>query len=149
MQTLAAIYRFLQLLAHSGHHMARGCCFLHDHPFLGDLYKAYDAAFDLLCERMVGCGDIKDAKARLALDAKAAGYLAKADTEELDEAEDYYNLLLEMEKEICTKIAALSKDKLSQGTMNLLAQLADESEQRQYKLGRILLDADDSKEAKE
>lgn len=143
MQTLASIYRFLQLFAHAGHHLAKGCTFNQDHAFFGELYGAYEEAFDEVVERLIGTGKLKSVKDRIALDTKASAILAKTDSEELTCAEDYFEILLEMETEICGKIEKLIEGKLSQGTINLLAQLADDSEKRQYKLAQRLADDED------
>jgi DNA-binding ferritin-like protein len=134
MQTLASIYRFLQLFAHAGHHLASGCTFNQDHAFFGELYAAYGEAFDEIVERLIGMGKLSGVKDRIALDTKASAILAKTDSEELMCSEDCFEILLEMEQEICGKIEKLIEGKLSQGTINLLAQLADDSEKRQYKL---------------
>lgn len=147
MQTLASIYRFLQLFAHAGHHLTSGCTFNQDHAFFAELYAAYEEAFDDIVERLIGTGKLSGVKDRLDLDAKAAGILAKTDSEELTCAEDWFEILLEMEQEICGKIEKLAGGKVSQGTLNLLAQLADDSEKRQYKLAqRIGSDEDDASE---
>lgn len=147
MTALASIYRFLQLFAHAAHNLTAGCSFMQDHEFFGSLYGTYEEAYDSLVERLVGLGKLEGAKDRLAIDAKAAAILAKVDTEELDEAEDWYDILLEMEKEICAKIEKLAEGKVSQGTLNLLAQLADDSEVRQYKISQRIKPCDDSDEA--
>lgn len=150
MQTLASIYRFLQLFAHAGHHLAKGCTFNQDHAFFGELYAAYGEAFDEVVERLIGTGKLKSVKDRIALDTKASAILAKTDSEELTCAEDYFELLLEMETEICGKIEKLCEGKLSQGTLNLLAQLADDSEKRQYKLAQRVAEKEgDSEEGED
>lgn len=150
MQTLASIYRFLQLFAHAGHHLASGCTFNQDHAFFGELYGAYESAFDDLVERLVGLGKLTSVKDRIAIDTKASSILAKTDSEELTCSEDYFEILLEMEQEICGKIEKLAEGKVSQGTLNLLAQLADDSEKRQYKLTqRIAEDEGEEEETSE
>lgn len=148
MHNLAAIYRCLQLFAHAGHNLTSGCTFLQDHEFLGDLYGAYEKAFDSLVERLIGLGKLVSVDDRLELDTKATEILSKTDTTELECAEDWFETILEMEQEICAKIEKLAGTKVSQGTLNLLAALADESEMRQYKLAqRIGSDEDESTEA--
>ena len=147
MHTLASLFRFLQQFAHVAHHMTFGCTFFDDHKFLGKLYGEYEEAFDSVVERMVGLGKIKSVADRLKIDAKAAGILAKTDASEFTCAEDWFETLLDLEKELCREIEKLASGKVSQGTLNLLAQLADDSEQRQYKLGqRVEPDTDDAEE---
>jgi DNA-binding ferritin-like protein len=147
MHQLASIFRFLQLFAHAGHHMTSGCSFFADHKFLGSLYGEYEEAFDSTVERLIGLGQLKSVADRLSIDAKAASILSKTDSEELACPEDWFEILLEMEQEVCAKIAKLIDGKASQGTINLLAQFADDSEQRQYKLAqRVKPDEDDAEE---
>lgn len=147
MLQLASLLRFLQLFAHAAHHLSHGCTFFEDHKFLGKLYGEYEEAFDSLVERLIGLGQLDGVKDRLSIDAKAAAILAKTESEALTENEDWFELLLEMEQEFCGKIDKLAGGKISQGTLNLLAGLADASEQRQYKLGqRVKPDEDDADE---
>ena len=136
MTQLASLLRFLQLFAHAAHHLAHGCSFFEDHKFLGKLYGEYEEAFDSLVERLIGLGELEGVKDRLAIDSKAASILSKTESETLADPEDWFELLLEMEQELCGKIDKLAEGKISQGTLNLLAGLADASEQRQYKIGQ-------------
>jgi DNA-binding ferritin-like protein len=149
MQNLAAIYRFLQLFAHAGHNLTSGCTFNQDHAFFAKLYPAYEEAFDLLVERLIGTDKLSSVKDRLAIDAKAASILAKTDCEELQCPEDWFEIVLEMEQAACEKIETLLEQKFSQGTINLLAQLADDSEMRQYKLKQRLKPDEDEKSENE
>lgn len=147
MHSLATYLRYLQLLAHSGHHLTNGCTFFQDHSFLGELYAAYEEAFDDVTERMIGLGELVSVEDRMALDSDATGILGGVKVSDLTCAEDWFELLLEGEDNLCSQIEKLAKGKVSQGTLNLLAQLADDSEKRQYKLGqRITPDEDDAAE---
>jgi hypothetical protein len=138
MHNLAAIFRFLQFFSHAAHNMTNGCTFFADHKFLQKLYGQYEEAFDATVERLIGLGEIKTAEERLEIDAKAASILAKADTEDLECAEDWFEVLQDMEVELCKAIEKLAKGKISQGTLNLIAQFADDSEVRQYRIGQRL-----------
>lgn len=149
MTALATLYRFLHLLAHAGHNLVNGCTFSQDHEFLSELYGAYDSAFDSIVERMIGLGKIVTAEERLALDNAAAIRLGEVDTTDLSCNEDWFEVLLEGEKELCAAIEKLAGGKVSQGTLNLIAGLADESEARQYKLARRLLEDKEDDEATE
>ena len=131
MKQLATHFRYLQLLAHNGHNEAKGLTFFADHAFLGDLYPAYEEAYDALIERLIGSGERIDLAA---IQAEAAGKLeAEKDTEA------YLVALLDGEAEACAQIEKLAKSDITQGTLNLLAGLADDSEQRSYKLRQRLL----------
>ena len=131
MKTLVTHFRYLQLLAHNGHNEAKGATFFADHAFLGDLYPAYEEAYDALIERLIGSGEKLDLAA---IAAEAAG---KLEGEKNTEA--YLVAILDGEREVQKQIETLAKGDVTQGTLNLLAGLADESEVRAYKLRQRLL----------
>lgn len=129
---LAALFRFLQLYAHAAHNLCKGESFFADHGYLGELYGTYEGIYDGLVERLLGLGanpsipEITDAAAQM--------FAAAGVTEDQDAAfavlnanEDKARKLVEL---------AFSDRALGQGTLNLLADLADKSEARSYQLGR-------------
>jgi DNA-binding ferritin-like protein len=150
MHNLAAIFRFLQLFAHAAHNLTNGCTFFADHKFLQKLYAEYEDAFDATVERLIGIGEIKTANERIEIDCKATSILEKADAENLDCAEEWFEVLQDMEIELCKAIEKLAKSsKISQGTLNLIAQFADDSEVRQYRIGQRLKEMPKSDEKDE
>ena len=56
MDTIATQLRALQFLSHRAHNMVKGPTFFEDHEFLGEIYPAYEAAFDSVIERIIGTG---------------------------------------------------------------------------------------------
>ena len=125
---LAALFRFLQLYAHATHNTAKGPTFFADHEFLGELYPTYEAAYDALVERIIGLTGAANIQE---ITAAAAALFAGADVSAI------WATLLEGERKVCelVELAAIS-DELSQGTINLLVGLADQSEARAYKLAQ-------------
>ena len=150
MEELAIQFRHLQFLAHNAHNETGGASFFSDHEFFGALYPDYEQAYDALIERMLGLGEKFDIVG-----------IHKAAVEKLEaepNPEGYLMALLDGETELCKQIEAMcgheegteeesgeddgdayASKHPSQGTMNLLAGLADASEQRQYKLRQRLL----------
>lgn len=131
MNNLASLVRTMQFFAHHSHNMIKGQTFFEDHEFLGDLYKSYEDIYDNIVERMIGLGQGFDVIKILndsitLLSSKTLG-------------NDYFAQLLAMEKSLCTAIEIyLVENKCSEGTKNLLADICDKSEVRQYKLwGRV------------
>ena len=120
LQPIATLLLALKLYAHRAHHLTKGSTFFSDHETLGAFYSAYDSAYDSIAERIVGLGQPVDLSA-VAKDAAARSAISVANP---------FATLLSLEKELCTALTL----KASIGTMNLLAQLADDSEVRQYKL---------------
>lgn len=131
---LAALFRFLQLYAHAAHNLARGEAFFADHSFLGELYGTYEDIYDSLVERLIGLGqnpsisDITEAAAQM---FAAAGVPSDQQTAfvVLDSNEDKIQKMVEL---------AFADRSISQGTLNLLAQIADDSEHRCYKMKQRL-----------
>ena len=131
MKDLATLYRAAQFYAHAAHNLASGPTFFEDHEYLGELYGAYESAYDDLIERMIGLGVNVDISA---VNKAAVNSAFHHEAESTDECFAY---LLDMEDEICDQIKVLVP-KSTDGTQNLLQGLADDSEKRQYKLGQRL-----------
>jgi len=131
MKQIAVTLRGLQLFAHNAHNLAKGKTFLEDHEFFGELYAAYEAAYDDVVERMIGLGGDQD------LNAITAEACDMATSATFSNNEQAFNVLLVTEKELCDQIKK-ERPKQSDGTQNLLQDIADKSEMRQYKLKRRL-----------
>ena len=124
MHTLATLYLAARIYAHRAHNLVCGPSFFADHAFLGELYDIYDDAYDALVERMLGLGQAVE-PIKL---TEAAIKMVQADP-----CRNFFSRLLEYEKKIRTEIKLLAPS-TSDGTQNLLQGLADESEQRTYKM---------------
>jgi DNA-binding ferritin-like protein len=131
MNEIALILRSLQLAAHNFHNLANGEGFFSDHEFLGSLYGEYEAAYDSIVERILGLGQSINL---VGLQSDAAEMLAEMG------ADNPWQTLLDGEKKLCKELDAASAPQggVSPGTANLLAQLYDDSEVRQYKLQQRL-----------
>ncbi len=132
MKTTATLLRGLQFYAHNAHNLAKGEYFFADHEFLGDLYEEYEGNYDSVVERMIGT----DGTAPLAEINKTACSMVEG--KKADDCELAFKTILATEKDLCRQIAVDSKG-ASIGTQNLLADLADKSEMRQYKIGRRIM----------
>jgi DNA-binding ferritin-like protein len=137
MQELATQLRCLQLSAHNAHNLVSGPSFFADHEYLGELYPVYEEGYDSVVERLIGLGVPPDV---IRLQGDAAGRIrAVAGTEEA------FQGLLEMERDLCAHVEELighgrdsAGNRLTQGSINLIAGLADESERRQYRIQQRL-----------
>jgi DNA-binding ferritin-like protein len=132
MNQIATIYRSAQFYAHMAHNIAKGQTFFQDHEFLGELYSAYESAYDSIIERMIGLGQNPDISG---ITMDAATMISDHDSNQ--STQTCLSYLLSTEKSICAAIKE-QVSKSSVGTQNLLQGLADESEMRQYKLGQRL-----------
>lgn len=130
MHNLAILFRAAQLTAHEKHNTVTGPSFFEDHEYLGDLYGTYESAYDAVIERMIGLNE----NPKISDGNITAADLAKwfCDLEPIDK---WPKIFLEIETRIQKEIDACCV-KSSSGTMNFLQGLADESEQRVYKLAQ-------------
>jgi DNA-binding ferritin-like protein len=130
MHNLATLFRAAQLTAHEKHNTVQGPTFFEDHEYLGDLYGTYESAYDSVIERMIGLGETP----KISEGNIQAADLAKwfCDLEPIDK---WPNIFLEIETRVQKEVDSCCKGS-SSGTLNFLQGLADESEQRVYKLGQ-------------
>ena len=130
--SLEILLRAAQFYAHNAHNLACGATFYQDHAALGDLYSAYEDAYDSVIERMIGSGNIPDLNA---IQSAAAAYIATLPA--ITDGAMAFAVLLNIEAGI-QSLCLSETPQASLGTQNLLAQLADDSEMRSYKIGQRL-----------
>ena len=122
----------LRLFAHRAHHDTQGDTFFSDHKEFGKFYEAYDGEYDSVVERMLGLGDKVDlAKLNSTGAEKASVHPNEHDPKKL------FAILMSGEKALCTLCTSAMKS-ASEGTKNLLAQICDNSEQRQFLMKKRL-----------
>ena len=129
MDKLAQTFRTAQLVSHNFHNLTKGMAFFADHEFFGELYPAYEAAYDSIVERDIGLGEDIDL---CAINAGAGNACGKYDGSDMA-ADEMCAVLLGLERQIQSECAEFAKG-ASLGTNNLLADLADKSEMCVYKL---------------
>lgn len=123
----------LRLFAHRAHHDTQGETFFSDHKQFGKFYETYDREYDSVVERMIGLGS----KCDLAKLNENGAKLAAVHPNEHD-PKKLYTILLSGEKALC-RCCTECMDKASEGTKNLLAQICDNSEQRQFLMKKRLM----------
>lgn len=132
MQELASQLRAMQLYAHACHNVVSGPHFLDYHDFFGELYPAYEKDYDSVVERGIGLGMFSNVTQ---ITAQAAQLFAK-ENYSLQEAQYMFHTLLKMERAVCTMVKDYYS-KSTPGTQQLLGNIADMSEVRQYKLRQL------------
>lgn len=130
MHNLATLFRAAQLTAHDKHNTVYGATFFEDHEYLGGLYGTYESAYDSVIERIIGLGEKPDISGGNIQAADLAKWLC-----DLEDNDNWPRIFLEIESRIQKEVDACCKG-ASSGTLNFLQGLADESEQRVYKLGQ-------------
>ena len=128
MDKIAILLRMAQLFAHNAHNLISGPSFFADHAFLGDLYPAYEDAYDAVVERMIGLGHSPDL---IGIQEQAVKMLCAKSPEV--KAPDVFKQIGNMEMSLRAQIDK-EIPQCSEGSKQFLGGLADESEQRQYKL---------------
>lgn len=138
MKELAILLRAINLYAHSAHNLCGRVPFFQDHEFFLELYEAADDAYDDVIERMIGLYG-EDSVPSLPEQLEALHQLMSSLPEKgVKENAIYFQILLEKQKLVCSKIEELCKSGLPQGTIQMLGNIADKSEVFQYKIQRRL-----------
>ena len=129
---LSVIARSAQLTAHNFHNTNTGPTWASDHAFFADLYSTYEGIYDDLIERLIGTGSPPDL---IKVQQFAVQRLKKVPIS----VEEMFSTIAMIEEEIREVIEdAAESNELSQGVLNLLAGIADESEKRSYKVQQRL-----------
>lgn len=127
MNELASVLRFMQLYAHGLHNLCKGNTFFQDHLFFGELYPAYEAHYDDVVERMIGTGEKVDILEITKSACEELGYY------KMDDVQYGIDTILQYEQSICNYIERLCEQS-SEGTSQMLGDIANASEMRQYKM---------------
>jgi DNA-binding ferritin-like protein len=133
-EILATYLRFMQLVVHGFHNVVTGPTFLEIHDFFGELYPAYEKDYDSVIERMMGLGQSVDFKQI----TKDAAYLF-CEKFGATKPKEMLEQLLDCEKMLCELVAKADVG-ASKGTQQLITEIANQSEMRQYKIGQIIKD---------
>jgi DNA-binding ferritin-like protein len=124
---LAKVFRAAQIVAHDAHNNIRGPSFFADHEFLGDVYGAYETAYDSLVERYIGLtGQPVDG---ISLAREALELAPDSDVQGI------WDTLSMFERTICKVCYTFCEQEgVSEGTKQLVGELCNQAEMRQYKL---------------
>ena len=124
---LAKVFRAAQIVAHDAHNNISGPSFFADHEFLGELYGNYEDAYDSLVERYIGLTGRSVDGVSLAKDA-----LELAPDSQV---QAIWDILSMFERTVCKVCYAFcEKEGVSEGTKQLVGELCNQAEMRQYKL---------------
>lgn len=129
---LAVICRSAQMMAHNFHNLCSGETFFSDHSFMGDLYGTYEEIYDGLIERLIGTGVPPDL-------VKVQQFAIQRLSQVPGDTDAMFQQVQSVEEEIRQVIEeAAASNQLSQGVLNTLAGIADDSEVRSYKIKQRL-----------
>lgn len=128
MLELISSFRALQMVAHHAHHLVKGPSFFEDHSFFGKLYNKADEYYDNVAERFIGLG--------FESHFNLGEILAKVAEKSVVDADHYKNVLnlINGIDEVINDMTASGL--LSEGTVQLLGDIADNLEVYKYKINR-------------
>jgi DNA-binding ferritin-like protein len=125
--------RAMQLFAHSAHNLVAHVPFFQDHEFFGDAYSAHEKDYDDVAERNIGLyGEMDLALAPLL--AAVSAKLQSAPSVGVKENSVFFQYQLQLEMELCKLVAQIIASGCSEGTKQLLGDICNASESRQYKI---------------
>lgn len=131
MNEISTHLRLMYLFLHNMHNLVSRISFFADHEYLSDAYEEILDSYDGVIERMIG----KNMNPDLVMIQVAAVEKLKALPKATKDNTEAFNIILSLEKELCMLIEKYAvEQKPSQGCLNLIAGIADQSEVRQYKL---------------
>jgi DNA-binding ferritin-like protein len=136
MEQLKKLYHYIrcmQIYYQHCHNVVAHNSFLPDHSLFGDFYDAMDIAYDNIKERCIGLHGPEYVNALEEL--KDCYVSLQKYPMQSKENKEFFKAALDLEQQLNQMLNILIKaEETSEGTRNLLAQLADDSEARQYKI---------------
>ena len=125
--------RAMHLFAHNAHNFVARAPFHSDHAFFGETYEAMSDAYDSVIERIIGLMGEEAVKPQTLL-LEVNEKLKMAPSTGVKENKVFYQFQLMLEQELCKKVSMTIAAGVSPGTEQLLGNLCDFSEMRQYKI---------------
>lgn len=129
--------RALQLYAHAAHNLAKHAVFFQDHEFLSEIYNTAEEDYDSVVERMIGIMGPESLDLKQ-ITMTAASKMAQMPLDVKNNAE-VLSAILSEEIYVCSHIENFVRSgNLTVGFEQLLGDIANKSEMRQYKLKQRL-----------
>lgn len=133
MRDILVHLRTMQMFAQTAHQLVARGPFHSDHAFFGDAYEAAADAYDSVAERIIGLMGEEALKPQTIL-LEVNEKLKMAPSTGVKENKLFYQFQLMMEQELCKKVSMAIAAGVSPGTEQMLGDLCDKSEVRQYKI---------------
>jgi DNA-binding ferritin-like protein len=132
LDTIAVQFRYLQLYAHIAHNISHGSTFYQDHDVFGDLYGKYEEEYDMVVEHMIGLGvdfclfEVTDRVNTVLQENKPDDVFNELFFQNILSGE----LLIQGLVKECND----HQQDYTVGTINMLAQMSEDSENRCYRI---------------
>lgn len=141
MISLLVHLRTMQLYNHQAHNLSSGPSFFADHGAFGDFYGEHESAYDSVAERLIGLAGPNSFNVSSVINgvAEKIGKLSFGSNEQM------FAVSLKLEQELCSIIDKYISAKaiaqgiaMTEGTRQMLGDLCDKAEVRQYKIKQRL-----------
>lgn len=133
---IAAILRGGQIYAQHAHNRVCGTPFHSDHAFFGDVYGQYANDYDAIVERMIGLGESVNG---MDVAKKGLQLVSNFPSDCGRDNRGFYEALTFLEAELCNDCEECVKSgEYSEGTNQLIGDICNRAEMRQYKLRQRL-----------
>lgn len=135
LKEIATHLRTMDLYYHTAHNLVKGTVFYQDHEALSEYYEQVSCDYDSVIERAITLEGDKaaDIKSQLKSIYEKTKSLPCYDVKE---NKDYFVKGMELEKQLCSMIDSYIKAGCSAGTEQLVGDIANKSEIRQYLISR-------------
>ena len=133
MRDILVLLRAMHLYSQTAHHLVARSPFHSDHAFFGEVYEAMSDAYDGVAERIIGLLGEETLKPQTLL-LEVNEKLKMSPSIGVKENKVFYEFQLALEKELCQKITITIQAGATPGVEQLIGELANQSEIRQYKI---------------
>lgn len=134
MNELLVHLRAMQLFTHNAHNMCARLAFFQDHEFFGETYKSIENSYDDVIERIIGLTSEDSVLSLQDIISRVDIKLKNAPSKSVKENLTFYTFLLEMETQLYVIIEKIITSKPTCGTEQLVGEIANQCEMRQYKI---------------
>lgn len=132
MRDILVHLRLMQLFTHGAHNFCARTPFFSDHEFFNQTYLGLEEDYDSVIERMIGLFG-EDSIQYLTLHSEVCEKLSHLPSIGVKENYDFFQALLLLEHELCLKVKDYITQDCTAGTEQLLGEICNKSEIRQYK----------------
>lgn len=135
LKEIAIKLRAMQLFYQTAHNLVKGTVFYQDHEALGEYYSQVSCDYDGIIERAITLEG--DEAASLSMQIKEIYKIIKdIPCVGVKENKKHFQKAMELEKDLCSAIEAHIEAGCSAGTEQLIGDIANKSEIRQYLISR-------------
>ena len=126
----------MYLFSHNAHHLVKSQSFFSDHEFFGEVYSQLATDYDDVAERIVGTLG-EDALNLQTLMSSVIAKLSQAPSVSQKNNRVFFEYQLQQEQVLCNLIKQIEPT-VSPGTQQLITEICNKSESRQYKIKQRL-----------